>query len=84
MRFLTPLAFLLIQPVQAQTLLISDRVFDGETMHDDWAVLVEGDRIAAGLLADLVAVEGNPLDDMTVVRTVRMVMKGGEVVRLEN
>jgi imidazolonepropionase-like amidohydrolase len=28
-----------------QTLLVPERVFDGETMHDNWAVLVDGDRI---------------------------------------
>lgn len=29
------------------TLLIPDRVFDGETMHNDWIVLVKGNRIEA-------------------------------------
>jgi imidazolonepropionase-like amidohydrolase len=36
-------------------------------------------RIAGGLLADLVAVPGNPLDDMSVLTDVRFVMKGGAV-----
>jgi imidazolonepropionase-like amidohydrolase len=42
----------------------------------------EGDLgvIAPGALADLVAVEGNPVDDIAAVRQVRWVMKGGEVV----
>lgn len=35
----------------AQTLqryyLLADRVFDGETMHEGWAVIVEGDKIIA-------------------------------------
>jgi len=42
------------------------------------------DRIGAiepGKLADLIAVEGNPLDEIGAVRRVRFVMKGGEVVR---
>ena len=39
--------------------------------------------IAAGFKADLVAVEGNPLDNITNVRNVRFVMKGGEVYRNE-
>lgn len=42
------------------------------------------DRVGAlkpGLYADLIAVPGNPLDDMTVVEHVRFVMKGGAVVR---
>jgi imidazolonepropionase-like amidohydrolase len=43
-----------------------------------------GDKIgtiAPGFEADLVAVEGNPLEDITSVRNVRFVMKGGKVVK---
>ena len=36
--------------------------------------------IAPGAFADLVAVQGNPLQDITNVRNVRWVMKGGQVV----
>jgi len=37
--------------------------------------------IAPGLNADLVAVDGNPLDDITAVRRVAFVMKGGQLVK---
>ena len=37
--------------------------------------------IAVGKDADLVATDGNPLDDITAVRRVKFVMKGGKVYR---
>jgi imidazolonepropionase-like amidohydrolase len=43
-----------------------------------------GDKIGAvveGMEADLVATNGNPLDDITAVRRVAFVMKGGKVVK---
>jgi imidazolonepropionase-like amidohydrolase len=40
--------------------------------------------IAPGYQADLIALEGNPLEEIEAVRRVRFVMKGGKVVRGES
>lgn len=38
-------------------------------------------KIQAGMLADLIAVEGNPLVDIQSLKAIRFVMKDGKVVR---
>lgn len=38
-------------------------------------------RLAEGLLADIIAVPGNPLEDISVTQNVDFVMKGGKVFR---
>jgi imidazolonepropionase-like amidohydrolase len=37
--------------------------------------------LAPGHFADLIAVEGDPLQDITVLQNVKVVVKGGEVVK---
>ncbi len=43
--------------------------------------LLDRGRIAPGLLADILVVDGDPARDVSAVRAVRLVMKGGVVVR---
>jgi imidazolonepropionase-like amidohydrolase len=58
--FLVTAALLAAQtPPPAVTLLKPARVFDGEAVHENWAVLVRGDRIeAAGPAVDVRAPDG--------------------------
>lgn len=43
--------------------------------------LTDRGEVKPGLLADLVAIDGDPTKDVSAVEHVRLVMKGGEVVR---
>ena len=61
-------------PVQA---LQSATVVDARVFH-----LADRGSIAPGLLADLVAVDGDPTHDIHALHHVRFVMKGGQVVPL--
>lgn len=53
------------------------------TIAADLINVTDRGRLAAGLLADIIAVPGNPLDDITVTRDVTFVMKGGKVYKNE-
>ena len=50
------------------------------TVHDLLDTPDRG-RLAEGMLADVIAVPGNPLDDITVTEDVRFVMQGGRVIK---
>jgi imidazolonepropionase-like amidohydrolase len=64
-RGMTPL-----QSIQAATLGAADLI-----SVDDRS------RLEEGLLADIIAVPGDPLSDITVTQDVRFVMKGGQIYR---
>ena len=61
---IVPLALIAQTPPAAVTILQPARVFDGETMHEGWAVRVRGDRIDAVGPRDSVAAAGATTTDL--------------------
>ena len=55
------------------------------TMNPARMLGVEKDvgSLAAGHYADLIAIDGNPAQDISTLRTIKFVMKGGQVIRDE-
>ena len=72
-RYLVELGFTPMQAIQMATVNAADLM--------GWSDRVG--RLAVGCYADLIAVAGDPLDDVSELERVRFVMKGGKVVRAE-
>lgn len=64
---MTPLQIIRAATVNAADLLAGERALFGS--------------LEAGKFADIIAVEGDPLKDITVLEQVRFVMKGGTIIR---
>ena len=64
--------------MSAPEVLISATSRNARILH-----LTDRGEIRPGLLADVVAVDGDPTRDVKAVRNVRFVMKGGQIVRNE-
>lgn len=62
-----------IKAIRAATVNAADLLGESENLGS----------LSVGKFADLVAVKGNPLEDVSILETVDFVMKGGEVVKEE-
>jgi len=62
--------------MSAQQVLISATSRNARILH-----FTDRGEVKVGLLADLVAVDGDPTKDVSAVEHVRLVMKGGQIIR---
>ena len=58
----------------------ADAIRSATVLATEMLGLEDRGKIEAGLLADIIAVDGNPVDDVRELEDVKFVMKGGEVV----
>jgi imidazolonepropionase-like amidohydrolase len=56
-----------------------DAIRAATTVAADLIDVTDRGRLAEGLLADVIGVAGNPLEDITALQSVQFVMKGGKV-----
>jgi hypothetical protein len=52
-------------------------------MQKQWAGQIASARSTRAMYADVIAVSGDPLADITELQRVKFVMKGGKVIRNE-
>ena len=86
---------LIAGPVRAESVaLVADRIIDGNSRAaiNGSAIIVDGetiidivdvdvDDIEDGKSADIIAVPGNPLEDIRALENVSFVMQGGRIVK---
>jgi imidazolonepropionase-like amidohydrolase len=59
----------------------ADAIRSATTRAAEALMLTDRGDLRAGLLADIIALDGNPLQDISALRRVVFVMKGGEIYR---
>ena len=65
--------------ISAISTLVEEATFVAESLY-----LSDRGHLDAGLLADIIAVDGNPLEDVTALQRVVFVMKDGEIYKKPN